>query len=46
MVVAEHAAGEPVLGGQLYSRFPEGRQIDVIENISLQENLTLVASTH
>jgi hypothetical protein len=33
-------------GGQLYSRFPEGRQIDVTENFSLQENLTLVRGRH
>jgi hypothetical protein len=33
-------------GGQLYSRFPEGRQIDVTENFSLQENLTMVRGHH
>lgn len=33
-------------GGQLYSRFPEGRQLDVTESLSLQENLTLVRGLH
>jgi len=33
-------------GGQLISRFPEGRESDVTENFSLQENLTLVRGRH
>jgi hypothetical protein len=33
-------------GGQLVSRFPEGRESDVTENFSLQENLTMVRGRH
>lgn len=33
-------------GGMLYARFPEGRQTDVSENMSLQENLTMVRGRH
>jgi hypothetical protein len=33
-------------GGQLFFRFPEGESIDVNENLSLQENLTVVRGRH
>ena len=33
-------------GGALYARFPEGRQTDVTESLSLQENLTMVRGRH
>ncbi|MEZ5394853.1 MAG: TonB-dependent receptor [Bryobacterales bacterium] len=33
-------------GGQFYFRFPEGRSTDVNENMSLQENLTMVRGRH
>ncbi len=33
-------------GGQLYSRFPEGATVDVTENFSAQENLTMVRGRH
>jgi hypothetical protein len=33
-------------GGQLFFRFPEGESIDVNENMSLQENLTIVRGRH
>ncbi|MCC6862662.1 MAG: TonB-dependent receptor [Bryobacterales bacterium] len=33
-------------GGQLYSRFPEGKTSEVTENINFQENLTMVRGRH
>jgi len=33
-------------GGQLFFRFPEGESVDVNENMSLQENLTMVRGRH
>jgi hypothetical protein len=33
-------------GGQIMFRFPEGESIDVNENMSLQENLTIVRGRH
>jgi hypothetical protein len=33
-------------GGQLFFRFPEGKNIDVNENFSIQENLTIVRGRH
>ena len=35
-----------VSGGELYIQFPEGESIDVNENWSLQENLTMVRGRH
>ena len=33
-------------GGQLFSHFPEGATVEVTENFSLQENLTMVRGRH